>query len=81
MRAVGKLAGQVAQLRPVRPVWPVTEADLDRQRGARQTGTDRGGGISAGCAVGQLQGIAIGECDRDRHRSVGGYPPDDAACA
>ena len=44
LRAVGQRRGEVAQL----------AVDLDRERGARQPGADRGGEVGAGGAVGEL---------------------------
>ena len=57
--------GRSPSLRPRHPA-----ADLHRQRRARQAGADRGGRIGAGGAVGKLQSVAVGECDRDAHRAL-----------
>ena len=61
-----------ARSRTARP-RPPPAAHLDRERRAREPGPDRRGGIGAGRAVGELERLAVGECDRDRHRSAGGY--------
>ena len=50
---LGQRAREVAQL----------AVDLDRQRRPRQPGADRRGGVGAGGAVGQRQGLAVGKLE------------------
>ncbi len=64
VRPVGQWAREVAHL------WTravVRIAQLHRERGAREPGPDRGGGVGAGGAVGQLELLSVGEGDRHGH--------------
>ncbi len=75
LRPVGQWAREVAHLGTRAVVGVPTDGDLDRERGAREARPDRGGGVGAGGAVGQLERVAVGECDRHGHLSRAGYPP------
>ena len=44
--------------------------DGDRQRRLRQAGPDRGGGVGAGGAIGELERCAVGQFDGDRGRGT-----------
>ncbi len=66
MRPVGKWAREIAQLRVIAVVGV---PDLDGERGPREAGADRGCGVGAAGAVGQLERVAVGECDVDGHLS------------
>ncbi len=70
LRAVGKRACEIAQLRRLPGLGM---GHLDRQRRTREAWPNRGGGVDTGGAVVKLEGRAVGEFELDRHDCRGAY--------